>query len=187
MLVKFLARGTGSAGAAAGYLLGARDAAGQPREGVEVLRGDPHQVAAMADALAFDHKYTSGVIAWAPDDAPTDAQIGAVLDSSSGRPGRGWSPTATRGRPCCTASAAAALTCMSSPHDATWRPVGASTSPRPAGRRPSARSTTPSMPNTAGAGRTTRRGRGRSNPDTAPTSRRRGCAPASPSRPPPAT
>ena len=80
MLVKFLARGTGSAGAAAGYLLGARDAAGQPREGVEVLRGDPHQVAAMADALAFDHKYTSGVIAWAPDDAPTDAQIGAVLD-----------------------------------------------------------------------------------------------------------
>ena len=80
MLVKFLARGTGSAAAAADYLLGERDAAGQPREGVEVLRGDPHQVAAMADALAFDHKYTSGVIAWAPDDAPTDAQIGAVLD-----------------------------------------------------------------------------------------------------------
>ena len=80
MLVKFLARGTGSAAAAADYLLGERDAAGQPREGVEVLRGDPHQVTAMADALEFDHKYTSGVIAWAPDDAPTDAQISAVLD-----------------------------------------------------------------------------------------------------------
>ena len=80
MLVKFLARGTGSAGAAADYLLGERDAAGQPREGVEVLRGDPHQVAAVADTLEFDHKYTSGVIAWAPDDAPTDAEIGAVLD-----------------------------------------------------------------------------------------------------------
>ena len=79
MLVKFLARGTGSA-AAAEYLLGERDAAGQPREGVEVLRGDPHQVAAVADTLEFDHKYTSGVIAWAPDDAPTDVQIGAVLD-----------------------------------------------------------------------------------------------------------
>ena len=80
MLVKFLARGTGSAAAAAEYLLGERDAAGQPREGVEVLRGDPHQVAAVADTLEFDHKYTSGVIAWAPDDAPTDVQIGAVLD-----------------------------------------------------------------------------------------------------------
>ena len=81
MLIKFLARGTGSAGAAADYLLGARDAAGQLRAGVEVLRGDPHQVAAVADALVFEHKYTSGVIAWAPDDTPTDAQIGAVIDA----------------------------------------------------------------------------------------------------------
>ncbi len=40
MLVKFLARGTGSARDAADYLLGERDAAGKPREGVEVLRGD---------------------------------------------------------------------------------------------------------------------------------------------------
>ena len=81
MHIKFLARGTGSARAAADYLLGARDATGQPREGVEVLRGDPHQVAVVADALAFEHKYTSGVIAWAPDDTPTDAQIGAVIDA----------------------------------------------------------------------------------------------------------
>ena len=80
MHIKFLARGTGSARAAADYLLGARDAAGQLRAGAEVLRGDPHQVAAVADALAFEHKYTSGVIAWAPDDTPTDAQIEAVLD-----------------------------------------------------------------------------------------------------------
>ena len=80
MHIKFLARGTGSARAAADYLLGARDATGQLREGVEILRGDPHQVAVVADALAFEHKYTSGVIAWAPDDTPTDAQIEAVLD-----------------------------------------------------------------------------------------------------------
>ncbi len=65
MHIKFLAHGTGSAGKAAGYLLGERDAAGEPREGVEVLRGDPHQTAAMADALDFEHRYTSGVIAWA--------------------------------------------------------------------------------------------------------------------------
>ena len=81
MLVKFLARGTGSARDAADYLLGERDAAGKPREGVEVLRGDPNQVAAVADTLPFEHKYTSGVIAWAPEDEPTDEQIGAVLDA----------------------------------------------------------------------------------------------------------
>ena len=80
MLVKFLARGTGSARDAADYLLGERDAAGKTRDGVEVLRG-PHQVAAVADTLPFEHRYTSGVIAWAPEDEPTDEQIGAVLDA----------------------------------------------------------------------------------------------------------
>ena len=81
MHIRFLARGTGSARVAADYLLGERDPTEQPHAGVEVLRGDPHQVAAVADALAFEHKYTSGVIAWAPDDASTDAQIDAVLDA----------------------------------------------------------------------------------------------------------
>ncbi|WP_423924661.1 relaxase/mobilization nuclease domain-containing protein [Candidatus Palauibacter sp.] len=81
MHIKFLARGTGSARDAADYLLGERDATGQPREGVEVLRGDPHRVAAVADTLEFEHRYTSGVIARAPDDQPTDEQIEAVLDA----------------------------------------------------------------------------------------------------------
>ena len=79
MHVKFIARGTGSARAAADYLLGERDPAGQPRESVEVRRGDPDTVAAIADTLEFEHKYTSGVIAWAPQDRPTDAQIESVL------------------------------------------------------------------------------------------------------------
>ena len=35
----------------------------------------------MADTLGFEHRYTSGVIAWAPEDEPTDEQIGAVLDA----------------------------------------------------------------------------------------------------------
>ena len=81
MLIKFLAHGTGSARKAADYLLGERDAAGKPREDVGVLRGDPNQVAAVADTLAFEHKYTSGVIAWAPEDEPTDEQIDALLDA----------------------------------------------------------------------------------------------------------
>ena len=80
MHVKFIARGTGSAAAAVDYLLGERDSAGELREGVDVLRGDPEMVAAVADTLEFEHKYTSGVIAWAPEDRPTDAQIESVLD-----------------------------------------------------------------------------------------------------------
>ncbi len=35
-------------------------------------------VAPVADALKFEHQYTSGVIAWAPEDRLTDAPIEAV-------------------------------------------------------------------------------------------------------------
>ena len=80
MLVKFLAHGTGSAQAAADYLLRETDSQGAVREDVAVLRGDPDTVAAVADALEFEHKYTSGVIAWAPEDQPCDQDIGRVLD-----------------------------------------------------------------------------------------------------------
>ena len=80
MHIKCLQRGTGSAGKAAGYLVGERDAMGREREGVEVLRGDPDMVAAVADSLEFEHRYRSIVIAWAPEDRPADAQINAVLD-----------------------------------------------------------------------------------------------------------
>ena len=60
MHVKCLRRGTGSARAAADYLVGERDAAGHEREGVEVLRGNPDMVAAVADSLDFEHKYNVG-------------------------------------------------------------------------------------------------------------------------------
>ena len=64
--------GKGSAQAAVAYLLGERDATGKPREGVEVVCGNPDTVVAVADSLDFEHRYTSGVIAWAPEDQPTD-------------------------------------------------------------------------------------------------------------------
>ena len=80
MHLKFLPHGKGSARAAVEYLVGERDAEGQRREGVEVLRGDPDMVAAVADSLDFERKYRSVVIAWAPEDRPTEAQIEAVLD-----------------------------------------------------------------------------------------------------------
>ena len=33
-----------------------------------------------ADSLQFEHKYTSGVIAWSSEDTPSDEQIRTVLD-----------------------------------------------------------------------------------------------------------
>ena len=80
MLVNFLPHGKGSANATAEYLVGERDAEGREREGVEVLRGNPDMVAAVADSLDFERRYRSAVIAWAPEDQPTDKQIEAVLD-----------------------------------------------------------------------------------------------------------
>ena len=80
MHLKYLPHGKGSARAAVDYLVGERDAEGHRREGVEVVRGNPDMVAAMADSLEFERKYTSAVIAWAPEDRPTDEQIEAVLD-----------------------------------------------------------------------------------------------------------
>ena len=80
MHLKFLLHGKGSARAAVDYLVGERDAAGHRREGIEVLRGNPDMVAAVADSLDFERKYRSAVIAWAPEDRPTEEQIKAVLD-----------------------------------------------------------------------------------------------------------
>lgn len=79
MHIKFLGGG-GNASAAASYLTADKDSQGIERAGVTVLRGDPEQVAAVADSLEFAHTYTSGVVAWAPDDQPTATQIEAVVD-----------------------------------------------------------------------------------------------------------
>ena len=80
MHLKFLPRGTGSAAVAAAYLLASKDASGKIRVSVEVLRGDPNAVAAIADALPFMHRYTSGVASWSPEDAPTRPEIERVVD-----------------------------------------------------------------------------------------------------------
>ena len=79
MLIKF-SGGRASAGRASSYLTGSVDSQGEEREAVTVLRGDPALVAAVTDGLEFAHTYTSGVIAWAPEDQPTAAHISAVLD-----------------------------------------------------------------------------------------------------------
>ena len=80
MMIKFLAHGTGKASSAATYLLDSHDHKGEERAGVAVLRGDPQQFAAVADSLDFQHRYRSAVISWSEEEAPSDAEIGAVLD-----------------------------------------------------------------------------------------------------------
>ena len=101
MHLKFLPHGKGSAGAAVDYLVGERDAEGQEREGVEILRGNPDMVAAVADSLEFERRYTSAVIAWAPDDRAPDEQIEAVLDEfeKTGVGGAGTGPLRVDGGP----------------------------------------------------------------------------------------
>ena len=80
MLIKFINRGTGSAKSAEEYLLQKHDHKGEIRTDIQVLRGNPSMVTAVADSLEFKHKYTSGIIAWHKNDNPTASQIDQVLD-----------------------------------------------------------------------------------------------------------
>ena len=114
-----LRRGRGSARAAADYLVGERDAAGHRRKGVEVLRGNPHMAADVADSLEFERKYTSVVIAWAPDDRPTDAQVEAVLDEFEKTAWAGLEPDRYAWTVVLHRERGAASTCTSSPCSAT--------------------------------------------------------------------
>ncbi|MGH2412688.1 MAG: relaxase/mobilization nuclease domain-containing protein, partial [Microcystaceae cyanobacterium] len=82
MLLKFFNRGTGKGKTPVEYLLKETDAKGVRREPPpEVVRGDPNQVIHLIDSLDFKHKYRSGVISFAPEDAPTPEQQQAIMDS----------------------------------------------------------------------------------------------------------
>ena len=71
----------GSARALVDFLVGERDAGdGRRRDGIEVLRGNPENVATVADSLEFGRGYTSTMIAWTPEDRPTVGRIEAVLN-----------------------------------------------------------------------------------------------------------
>lgn len=79
MHIKFLQYGRGSAAHAAAYVLDTLDHQGIERAGIDVLRGDANTFNAICNASPHEWKYTSGVIAWSKDDAPTPAQIQEVL------------------------------------------------------------------------------------------------------------
>lgn len=79
MHIKFNRYGKGSAAIAAQYIIQLHDSKGTKREQVTVLRGNPVEVALVADSLSFSHRYTSGVIAFAPEDKPSNKELEEVL------------------------------------------------------------------------------------------------------------
>lgn len=80
MHIKFLAHGTGDPRKASAYVIADEDHKGIARAGVSVLRGNPDLVADVAESLTFVHRYSSGVISWHKDDAPTPEQIEETLN-----------------------------------------------------------------------------------------------------------
>ena len=81
MYIKFLKHGKGDPAKAASYLIDDVDHLNVPRSDVQVLRGDPQTFTALAESITNKWLYTSGVIAWAKSDNPSDAEINEVLDS----------------------------------------------------------------------------------------------------------
>lgn len=81
MLIKFTKHGKGSARLAAAYLLDDKDHLNRTRGGVEILAGDPRFFSAICESSKHKWKYTSAVIAFAPEDDPSPAQLRQVLSA----------------------------------------------------------------------------------------------------------
>ena len=98
MLIKFFPNGKGAGAGPVGYLVAERvlaydgnrdlirDADGQPlmvtRDPLpEVLRGNPSRTEALIDASRHQWTYRAGVISFAAEDAPSEAQQAEVMDA----------------------------------------------------------------------------------------------------------
>lgn len=81
MMITFLAQGRGNIHLAVNYCAGAVDANGMARDEVRIMRGSPKMVEDVAAALPFTEKYKSAVVAWAPGDIPTEAELQQLLDN----------------------------------------------------------------------------------------------------------
>jgi len=98
MLIKFFPNGKGAGAGPVGYLIAdevlaydanrdlIRDADGQPQTVTrdplpEVLRGNPDRTEALIDASNNQWTYRAGVISFAIEDAPTEAQQAEVMDA----------------------------------------------------------------------------------------------------------
>ena len=83
MLVKFFARGKGKGSGPVEYIT-RKNYPGTNKlryPAPEVVRGNPAITRRLIDSVEFKHKYNSGVLSFAPENAPTDKEIEAVIDS----------------------------------------------------------------------------------------------------------
>ena len=80
MHIKFCAGGKNKVTRVVNYVIGEKDANGNVRPGVTVLRGDPKSVIEVGSGLSFKTKYSAAIIAFHPKDQPTDNQINELLD-----------------------------------------------------------------------------------------------------------
>ena len=83
MLVKFFARGVGKGSGPVEYITRRTSPnTGELREPApEITRGNPHLTQQLIDGLDFKYKYNSGVLSFAVEDAPTDIEQQAIIDS----------------------------------------------------------------------------------------------------------
>ena len=83
MLVKFFARGVGKGSGPVEYITRLDSPnTGKLREPApEVIRGNPEITTQLIDGLDFKYKYNSGVLSFATEDAPTEKDQQAIIDS----------------------------------------------------------------------------------------------------------
>lgn len=81
MIVGFSRHGQGGGRGPVGYLTGRQSPDGTVRRPAPVvLRGDPGLVGRLIDALAFQHRYTSGCLSFTPGEVVTPALEQAIMD-----------------------------------------------------------------------------------------------------------
>ena len=79
MIVGFSRHGTGKGRGPVQYVTD-RQREGREDRPPEVLRGEPEQTRQLIDSLEFKHKYTSGVLSFAPEEGVTPKMEQAIMD-----------------------------------------------------------------------------------------------------------
>ncbi len=79
MIVGFSRYGTGRGSGPTQYLVD-NQRVGREHGPPVVLRGDTEQTATLIDSLSFKHKYTSGVLSFAPGETISPEQGQAIID-----------------------------------------------------------------------------------------------------------
>lgn len=80
MILKFLAQKSGDPFVALNYVDGGMSQGDEQRDEIKLIAGSPGDFLHVASSLSFAEKFKSGVLSWAPGDAPDDEQLEKVLN-----------------------------------------------------------------------------------------------------------